>query len=81
MNSAEIKLELFRKIDSLDNNELKVVYHKLIQVLNDYKVYQLSETEEKAINEAFLDIQNEDLYSSNQIVAEAKEKYPNLNFK
>ncbi|MGE5393185.1 MAG: hypothetical protein ACM3P1_00500 [Candidatus Saccharibacteria bacterium] len=34
MNSAEIKLELFRKIDQLDNNELERVYAILVKLLN-----------------------------------------------
>ena len=34
MNSAEIKLNLFRKIDSLDNRELEKIYTNLIDLLN-----------------------------------------------
>ncbi len=80
MDLSEKKLDLFRRIDKLGSEELSQIYGKIIQVLNDTKHYQLSEIEKRAIDEAILDINNGDLYTTDQIVAEAKQKYPNFDF-
>ena len=77
MDLAEKKLDLFRRIDKLDFEELSQIYGKIIQVLNDTKHYPLSEKEKRAIDEDILDITNGDLYTTDQIVAEAKQKYSN----
>jgi len=34
MNISEIKLELFRKIESLDDNQLELVYKKILAIIN-----------------------------------------------
>ncbi|NLD48821.1 MAG: hypothetical protein GX660_16785, partial [Clostridiaceae bacterium] len=52
MNLSEIKLELFRKIDSLNEQEFEKIYKKFLAILNTSSLYKLSEPENKAINEA-----------------------------
>jgi hypothetical protein len=78
MNTAEKKLELFRKIDGLDENELNSVYNQLLSLLSSCK-YQLSDKESNAVEKA-LQTRN-DTCSYESIVKEAEQKYPNLKFK
>ena len=80
MNTAELKLDLFRRIDSLSDNDLKKVYHKFV-VLLDTSVYDLSEEEEEAIDEALKANKKEDIHTHEEVVKEARRKYRNLKFK
>lgn len=41
MNSAEVKLDLFRKIDSLDNDDLEKIYTKLVELLTEASTDEL----------------------------------------
>lgn len=80
MNAAEIKLELFRKIDNLKESELERVYNKLIALLNT-TTYKLSKAEKNAIDEALETSKDGQTYTSKEVMEEAKRKYPNLNFR
>ncbi len=51
MNVAEIKLDLFRRIDNLKEKELKNIYGKLLELMEHSK-YSLSRAENNAIDEA-----------------------------
>lgn len=81
MNSAEIKLDLFRRIDGLSKAELEGFYDKILALLNSNAEYKLSEAERCAVVEALANSDYRSLETSNKVVAEAKEKYPNLKFK
>lgn len=80
MNAAELKLELFRKIDSLSADELKMNYDKILTIINNTSIYHLSAKEEKAIENALDESEKGKIHTHNEVVAEAKQKYPNLKF-
>ncbi len=52
MNAAEIKLELFRRIDNLQEAELEKVYNKFLELLKATSPHELSKDEKAAIDEA-----------------------------
>ena len=81
MNAAEIKLDMFRKIDKLSLAELKNIYIKFLELIEKTSAYSLSEEERYAINEALRDNASTEKFHYNDIVNEAKTKYPNLKFK
>lgn len=81
MNAAEIKLDLFRKIDSLKEPELEELYYKFIALLSSTSSYKLSKSEKTAIDEALEANKNGKTYTSEEVMEEARRKYPNLNFK
>jgi predicted transcriptional regulator len=81
MNAAEIKLDLFRKIDSLKESELEKVYNKFIALLGSSTTYNLSKIEKAAIDEALEASKNGQTFTHEEVMEEAKRKYPNLNFR
>lgn len=78
MNAAEIKLELFRKIDNLPKSDLEIIYNNLQAFINTTSIYKMSEPEKIAIEEALGESGNS--YSTEDVMKEAKLKYPNLKF-
>jgi hypothetical protein len=78
MNAAEIKLELFRKIDRLPKADLEIFYNNFQAFINTTSKYKLSKTEKNAIKEALVESGN--VYSTEDVMKEAKLKYPNLKF-
>ena len=80
MNTAEIKLELFRKIDRLPSEELEIVYNNISTFLNISSKYVLSDDERKGIDIALEESAKGNVFSSESVVAEAKQKYPGLKF-
>ncbi len=80
MNTAEIKLDLFRRIDNLKEKELKILYSKFIELLEHPK-YRLSKVESQAIDEALESSDYKNYKTTEEIMSEAKQKYPNLKFK
>ncbi len=81
MNAAEIKLDMFRKIDSLKESDLEKVYYKFIALLSMTSSYKLSKDEETAINEALEAGKDGKSYTHEEVLKEARQKYQNLNFK
>jgi len=79
MNTAEIKLDLFRRIDNLKEKELKILYGKLIELLEHSK-YHLSKAESQAIDEALESSDYKNYKSTKEVMSEAKQKYPKLRF-
>ena len=80
MRTAELKLELFRKIDSLSDEELKHVYEELLSVLGSRHPYQLTAEENSAIDEA-LSVSDLNLpIETDDVKAEGGQKYKNLRF-
>jgi hypothetical protein len=81
MNAAEIKLELFRKIDRLPKADLENLYHKFIALMDTNAVYKLNYLEKKAIEEALEQSEESKLVEHLDVINEASAKYPNLKFK
>lgn len=81
MNAAEIKLELFRKIDRLPKADLENLYHKFIALLETNAIYKLNDFEKKAIEEALEKSEESKLVDHLDVLNEASTKYPNLKFK
>lgn len=81
MKTAEMKLDLFRRIDRLKENQIQGVYKKFISILENEEVYDLNEAEKQAIDEAFEVSEKSRKYSGKEVTDEAKKKYPGLKFK
>ena len=81
MNAAEIKLELFRRIDNLPKTDLDSLYSKFIALLESNSVYKLSDLEKRAIEEALEKSEESKLVEHLDVLNEASAKYPNLKFK
>lgn len=81
MNAAEIKLDLFRRIDSLKESELERVYKILLNLLSKPTEYCLTDLEREAIDEAMIASEKGEVYSHDKVMKEAKRKHPNLRFK
>ena len=80
MNAAEIKLELFRKIDRLPSEELEIVFNNISAFINASSKYALSDEERKGIDIALEESAKGNVYSSESVMEEAKQKYPGLKF-
>ena len=81
MNAAEIKLDLFRKIDSLTESELEKIYNKFIALLSTTSPYKLSKAEKAAIDKALEAGKDSQSYTREEVMKEARQKYSNLNFR
>jgi len=79
MNTSEIKLDLFRRIDRLTDSELEKFYMEFIEIFNSPLRYSLTDMEKTTINEALQDKNQK--YSHEDVVEEAKQMFPNLKFK
>jgi hypothetical protein len=78
MNIAEIKLDLFRKIDSLNETEFEKIYKKFLAILNTTSIYSMTEAENRAIDEA---LESDETYGHDEVIEDAKKRYPNLKFR
>lgn len=80
MNSAEVKLDLFRKIDSLDNNDLEKIYARLVELLNEVSYDKTSLNPElKAALDDALEASNKGQVSSHkEVMQKTREKYSHL---
>ena len=81
MNAAEIKLDLFRRIDNLKESDLEKVYNKFIALLSMTSAYELSKAEEAAIDKALEAGEDSQVFTREEVMEEARRKYPNLNFR
>lgn len=81
MNTAEIKLELFRKIDKLSDTDLKRNYINILALLNDQSEYKLTPKERKAVEDAIEQSEKGNILTHDEVLTEAKQKYSNLKFK
>jgi hypothetical protein len=80
MNTAEIKLELFRQIDALDEAQLEMAYNQIIAILKtpDATKVTLSQEVKKALDDAF-DIRNSETAISNEVAKKlTAQKFPHL---
>ncbi len=80
MNVAELKLDLFRRIDSLPKADLENIYDKFITLLDASSLYNLNKYEKKAIEEALAEGKQGNNLTHENVVNEARQKYPNLKF-
>ena len=82
MKSAQIKLDLFRKIDNLDSRELEKIYTNLIDLLNtassDKKSSLIPELK-IALDEALEAGNSGQTYTCEEVRQMTKERYPNLS--
>lgn len=81
MNASEIKLDLFRKIDNLNEYELEKMYDKFLALLRANTAYNLSKEERAAIEESLEASKQGKVYTHEEVMEEAKSKFPNLDFK
>jgi hypothetical protein len=81
MNTAEIKLEIFRKLDSLDNNKIKDLYGLVLNFVNQQKSieewHELSEEQRQGLLIAEDQIKNGQGIPHAQIVSKFKKKLIN----
>ncbi len=80
MNSAEIKLELFRKIDNLDNSKLEKIYNSLVGLLNSASLSESTMNQELkvALEEAIDASKKGQIHSHEDVMQKTKEKYSKL---
>lgn len=81
MNAAEKKLDLFRKIDNLKDAEFDKLYSKFLALLNSSSPYKLDKAEKAAIEEAMEVKKLGNSFTHDQVMDEARTRYPNLKFK
>ena len=83
MNTAEIKLELFRIIDNLESSKLENVYSKIIGMLQSEQRNEdeLPKDLLEALDAALEEGDNNETVSYNDAVKQTKEKYPHLSLK
>jgi len=81
MNTSDIKLKLFRKIDSLNEDELRRCYNQIMSLLSSSDQYTLKANEKKAVDEALEYSKKEKSFTHEEVVKEARHKYPNLDIK
>ncbi len=80
MNVAELKLDLFRKLDNLDGARLEKVYEKILSLIasEPHKQDEIS-PEVKAALDAAMESSNYGRGGSHEeAMRMTKEKYPNL---
>ena len=81
MNTSDIKLKLFRKIDSLNEDELKRYYNQILSLLSSSEQYTLKANEKRAIDKALEFSDEGQSCTHEEVVKEARRKYPNLDIK
>ncbi|HEY4787043.1 MAG TPA: hypothetical protein VIH57_13390 [Bacteroidales bacterium] len=81
MNTAEIKLDLFRKIDNLKDTELERLYHALLPLLTPTEKYTLTNEERNAVEEASESSKKGETFTHESVMKDAQKKYPQLKFK
>ncbi|HBX49952.1 MAG: hypothetical protein A2275_04205 [Bacteroidetes bacterium RIFOXYA12_FULL_35_11] len=79
MSTAEIKLDLFRKLDTLDSRKIKEVYGLIVNYLNKKGVPdfwdELSEEEKNAINDGIDQLDKGQSLSYSDVRANIRKKH------
>lgn len=80
MNASEIKLDLFRRLDRLDNSKLERVYSKIINLINadNPQEEELSPEIKTALDEALESSKQGRVYTHDEVMQKTKAKFPNL---
>ncbi len=81
MNTAELKLDLFRKIDMLSDSEIEKIHQLILTLINASEKYVLKDTEKMAIDEAIEYSKKGETLKHESVMNEAKNKYRKLKFK
>jgi len=81
MDIAEKRSDLLQRISTLEDHQLEEIFDEMLAVLQHGKVYQLTEEENFAIDQALESDEKVRRLTKSQVVAEAKAKYPKLKFK
>ena len=81
MNYVELKEKIIQQIDCLNEEDLEKVYNQLLEILKSANHYKLSEEENEAIDSALKVSEEGETYSHNEVISEARNKFPNLKFK
>jgi len=79
MSTDELKLQIFRQVDTLDRLKLKEFYGMMLNYLNSTKDTAewvgISEIEQQGIEEAIVQINEGKGVSNEQVMAKVKNKY------
>lgn len=82
MKSAELKLEMFRKIDSLETNKLKELYGIMINYLNSNKEsdewLNVTDNEKKSIEIAIEQLDCGKGIPHSEVINRLRNKYSNV---
>ena len=80
MNAAEIKLILFRKIDSLNESDLQKAYKKILNFLNAETSNKSELTPElkDALDKALESSRQGKTHTHEEVMKETRKKYPTL---
>lgn len=82
MTAAELKLRIFRQIDSLEKNKLEEFYGVLINYINGQKDLKdwdsLSQNQKEGIIDALEEIDAGKGIAHNDIIAKYRDKYSNV---
>jgi hypothetical protein len=81
MRISEKRNDLLQRITDLDDHQFEKIYSEMIAVIQHNKPYELTKEEDNAIDEALKNPEEKRRLTKNQVVAEAKKKYPKLKFK
>ena len=81
MNSAEIKIDLFRKLDSLNGNRLEEAYGMLLNYINgknevdDWK--SLTQEQQNAIKLGVEELDNGEGRAHEKVMSDIRQRYTN----
>lgn len=80
MNTAEIKLDLFRRLDNMDGPRLEKVYKKILSLIASESTQQneICSDLKTALDEALESSKLGRVISHEDAMLQSKEKYPNL---
>ncbi|HOZ13226.1 MAG TPA: hypothetical protein PK784_00430 [Tenuifilaceae bacterium] len=80
MNAAELKLDLFRRLDSLDSKKLEHLYTKIIGLINAEVASNeaLSPEIKKALDAAIETSEKGNVHTHESVMQKTRELYPNL---
>ena len=81
MNTSEMKLDLFRKIDSLESYTLEKVYNEIISLLNndqENETTTMTPELKKALDEALKESEQGKTYTNKEVNEITRKKYPKL---
>jgi len=79
MKTSEIRSALFKKIDSLNGNQLQEVYGLLLNYINNNKSrdfwVEISEAEKASIKEGIAQLDRGEGIPHNEVIAKYRKKY------
>lgn len=80
MNLAELKIKIFRQIDSFDSNKLQDFYGVMLNYINSKKSIdewvQLSDKEKQGIEDAIKEIESGKGIPHNKVISKLRKRNP-----